>query len=97
MSIWDLRAARRRLISQGVKSKDITEESIFKADSELKQLEEESASKTKAARRNQQRRANHSKIAPPIVPDRHHQVAHTTGGQDEPRREVVPFEYDEWE
>lgn len=57
ISIWELRAAKVAARNDGVK--DIDEAAIFRYAEQLRQIEEQAADKTKAARRKVQRRKHH--------------------------------------
>lgn len=68
MSVWEYNQAKQRLRQEGVKS--INEAQILRAITELRGKVEESKEKTKKARRQAQRRAEHEKKVTPAAPMR---------------------------
>jgi len=59
VSIWELRAAKKRARDLGMK--DCSEQELFTLINRQRELESEAAIKTKSARRNQQKRIEHEK------------------------------------
>jgi putative transposase len=59
MTLWEIKAARKRLVEQGVE--DIDEDKIFRAHDELHEIAENAKRETKAARRRRQRKVESKK------------------------------------
>lgn len=59
ISVWELRAAKRRLTEKGLDA--VNEQLIFEAVAEMREIEQEAEKKTKAARRQNQRRRENDK------------------------------------
>lgn len=62
-SFWEIRSVVRYLKKQGVEK--IDEDILFEAIVRMREIEEEAAKKTRSARRNVQRRSEHTKAAKP--------------------------------
>ena len=65
MSIWEYHAVRRHLREVGVEDAKVDEDLIFRTHEKRKAELEEAAHKTKAARREVQRRAQNAQITRP--------------------------------
>lgn len=65
-SIWEYRIAKAELATAGYNASD--ERAVFKSISERRAMVEESAAKTKKARKEAQRRADHQKGKTPVAP-----------------------------
>jgi putative transposase len=66
ISVWEFKALRRRLKEEGRKGVD--EGVIFEAYSRMREIEDEAARQSKAARRNRERRRSHSGAETPALP-----------------------------
>lgn len=66
MSVWEFKQARARALKEGMR--DVDENQLLDAISEMREVVESEAAKTKSARRALQRRAEHSKKVTPDEP-----------------------------
>ncbi|WP_420427703.1 Mu transposase C-terminal domain-containing protein [Algiphilus sp.] len=102
VSLWEIRAARRKLLKEG---KPVNEAAIFKSIDEMERIQVGAAKKTKSARRSVQRRAAHKESTrpPPSPPPRPHsnQGTDITAGAGMPPTDLAELEvgaYDhEWD
>lgn len=91
MSVWEFRAARRRLKEQG--AKEINENLIFATYEQMREQERQAIQKTRSARRENQRRLAHQQIDKPSLT-----VAQNVEANPAPSREgqaskpVIAFE-----
>jgi putative transposase len=89
MSLWELRAVERRLKEEG--KKHVDEDTIFATLEQMRQLQENATTQTKAARRARQRRDEYQRAEKPnLVPE-----PVTVAPVDPPatpRKKILPFE-----
>lgn len=91
ISIWELREAQKRVEASGG---EINEHAIFEAYERMRELEEESVRKTKAAKRSRQRRKNHREAEKPVVQET---MPKTLPDEELSDLDIEPFDdMDEW-
>ena len=90
ISIWELREARSKASKD--KRRHITERSIFEAYDRMREIEADALTKSKAARRTNQRRIHHNQINKPLLEI----MATTTQGSTTPANSessiILPFD-----
>lgn len=92
ISIWELREAVARAEAMGKES--LNEHAIFEAYEKMREIEQESVQKTKAARRSKQRRKIHAQAEKPIAAK---PEVSKTPIEDIPELDIEPFEeMDDW-
>jgi putative transposase len=95
ISLWELRAVRRRLKVQGVKDDKIDEDLIFKTYEKMRQIEDSAKQETKAARRARSRRAQNSRIPKPKTGGQSHSECVMNDLPDEQLPTIESFEIDD--
>jgi putative transposase len=91
ITLWEHKRARQKLQEQG--RRDVNEQMLFDAIEAQRMLVEESALKTKSARRDQQRTAE---ALQPMLGRRELKVIETFPAEEEDSRPAQPFEIEEW-
>jgi putative transposase len=91
ISIWEHKKIIRRLKEDGVE--DINETVIFEHYQKMQKIQEESATKTKTARREAQRRKYNEKVLPPKTADESYEITNEIYGESgDEEFEILPYD-----
>lgn len=88
ISIWELREARKRALADG--RRHISEHAVFEAYDRMREIEEESMEKSKAAKRARQRRKHHAQADRPATNTSSISMEIQVDGQD--HADIQPFD-----
>ena len=94
ISIWELRDAKKNVTSD--KRRHLTERNIFDAYDRMREIESKAIFKSKAARRANQRRINHTQVEKPVLPKEPQPQTSIDSGipraPDAKEPEILPFD-----